>query len=75
MGHFHSKKLFNILLTNIAVGFFGRITVKKMIVLTTEWLPWLQTNWGACGYEPKSYFTTDNLNICEGVTRTTLQKN
>ena len=23
----------------------------KLVVLTTEWLPWLQTNWRDSGYE------------------------
>ena len=47
---------------------------KILVVLTTEWLPWLQTNWGGSGYQPKSYFTTDNLRICELSTGTILPK-
>ena len=29
----------------------GGLGYNKLVVLTTEWLPWLQTNWRDSGYE------------------------
>ena len=48
---------------------------KRLVVLTTEWFTLVADKLRWLGYEPKSYFTTNNLNICEGVNRTTLQTN
>ena len=30
---------------------FQKHCKNKLVVLTTEWLPWLQTNWRDSGYE------------------------
>ena len=33
----------------------------KLVVLTTEWLPWLQTNWRDSGYERFALVLKTNL--------------
>ena len=41
----------------VKIGIAERIALSyihcknKLVVLTTEWLPWLQTNWRDSGYE------------------------
>ena len=58
--------------------------MQLLVVLTTEWLPWLQSRRGDSGYElilvPEGCISnlspnhTLQLNICERVTTTTHQK-
>ena len=53
--------------------------IQRLVVLTTEWLPWLQTSWGDSGYQRFSSVWKSNLpynhmnalktlNVCEGIT-------